>query len=203
MSKVGKVGKVGVLGGTFDPLHLGHLRAAEVARDELSLECVLFVPARNPPHKPGDAVTDASARVAMLELALADEEGFELSSIEIERGGRSYTIETLDELQRNLPDADYWFITGSDAFMEIRTWKDWEGLLQRYAFAVNERPGFGLEEAARAVPSSLHERVVFLQPKMLNVSSTEIRSSVRDGRSIRFLVPGVVDDYIRRNRLYE
>ena len=195
--------KVGVLGGTFDPLHLGHLRAAEVVRDELALESVLFVPARNPPHKPGDAVTDARARVTMLELALADEEGFELSSIEIERGGRSYTIETLDELQRNHPDADYWFITGSDAFMEIRTWKDWEGLLERYAFAVNERPGFGLEEAARAVPSSLHERVVFLQPKMLNVSSTEIRSSVRDGRSIRFLVPGAVDDYIRRNRLYE
>ena len=87
--------------------------------------------------------------------------------------------------------------------MEIRTWKDWKALLERYAFAVNERPGFGLEEAARAVPSSLHERVVFLQRKMLNVSSTEIRSSVRDGHSIRFLVPEAVDDYIRRNRLYE
>ena len=198
-----KVDKVGVLGGTFDPLHLGHLRAAEVARDELTLESVLFVPARNPPHKPGDAVTDASARVAMLELGLAGEEGFELSSIEIERVGPSYTIETLDELQRKHPDADYWFITGSDAFMEIRTWKDWEVLLERYAFAVNERPGFGLEEAARAVPSSLHERVVFLQTKMLNVSSTEIRSLVRDGHSIRFLVPEAVDDYIRRNRLYE
>ena len=198
-----KVGKVGVLGGTFDPLHFGHLRAAEVARDELTLESVLFVPAANPPHKLGNAVTDASERVSMLELVLGDEDGFELSSIEIERGGPSYTIETLDELQRRHPDADYWFITGSDAFMEIRTWKDWEALFERYAFAVHERPGVGLEQASRAVPSSLHERVVFLQREMLNVSSTEIRSLVRDGHSIRFLVPEAVDDYIHRNRLYE
>ncbi len=195
--------KVGVLGGTFDPLHLGHLRAAEVARDELTLERVLCVPAQNPPHKRGDAVTDASARVSMLELVLGDEDGFELSSVEIERGGPSYTIETLDELQRRHPGDDYWFITGSDAFMEIRTWKDWEALFERYAFAVHERPGVLLEEASRAVPSSLHERIVFLKREMLNVSSTEIRSSVRDGRSIRFLVPEAVEDYIRRNRLYE
>lgn len=195
--------KVGVLGGTFDPLHFGHLRAAEVARDELTLERVLFVPAFNPPHKLGGTVTDASVRVSMLELVLADEDGFELSSIEIERGGRSYTIETLDELQRRHPDAEYWFITGSDAFLEIRTWKDWEVLLERYAFAVHERSGVGLEEASRAVPSSLHGRIVFLQSEMLTVSSTEIRSSVRDGRSIGFLVPGAVEDYIRRNRLYE
>ncbi len=194
--------KVGVLGGTFDPLHFGHLRAAEVARDELRLETVLFVPAANPPHKPGRGVTDASARVSMLQLALADEEGFELSNIEIERGGASYTIETLDELQRRQPDAEYWFITGSDAFVDIRTWKDWEELLERYAFVVHERPGVALERASRAVASSFHQRIVFLRREMLNVSSTEIRRSVRDGHSVRFLVPEAVGDYIRRNRLY-
>ena len=195
--------KVGVLGGTFDPMHCGHLRAAEVARDELALETVLFVPAANPPHKPGRGVTGASARVSMLELALADEIGFELSNIEIERGGPSYTIETLDELQRRQPDAEYWFITGSDAFLDIGTWKDWETLLGRYTFAVHERPGVDLEKASRAVASSFHQRIVFLRREMLNVSSTEIRRSVRDGHSIRFLVPKAVDDYIRRNRLYE
>jgi len=194
--------KVGVLGGTFDPVHVGHLRAAEVARCELDLETVLFVPAANPPHKPGRGVTDAGARVSMLQLALADEVDFELSNIEIERGGPSYTIETLDELQRRQPDHEFWFITGSDAFLEIGTWKDWEALLGRYRFAVHEREGVDVETASRAVAPSLRRRIVFLRREMLNVSSTEIRKSVRDGHSIRFLVPGAVDDYIRRNRLY-
>lgn len=194
--------RVGVLGGTFDPLHLGHLRVAEVARDELSLERVLFVPAANPPHKSEDGVTDASDRVAMLELALGAEDGFELSTIEIDRGGPSYTIETLDELQRGRPETDYWFITGSDAFIEIRTWKDWEALLARYSFVVHGRPGAPLADASRAVPASRHERIVFSRREMLNVSSTEIRRSVRDGHSIRFLVPDAVEDFVRRNRLY-
>jgi len=195
--------RVGVLGGTFDPLHLGHLRVAEVARDELTLERVLFVPAANPPHKSGGEVTDARERVAMLELVLSAEESFELSTIEIDRGGPSYTIETLDELQRERPETEYWFITGSDAFVEIRTWKEWETLLGRYSFVVHGRPGVSLDDASRAVPAALHERIVFLRREMLNVSSTEIRRSVRDGHSIRFLVPDAVEGYIRQNRLYE
>lgn len=194
--------KVGVLGGTFDPLHLGHLRAAEVARDELTLEKVLFVPAANPPHKSGEVVTDASARMAMLDLVLGGEDVFEISNVEIERGGPSYTIETLDELKKRNPATDYWFITGSDAFVEIQTWKDWELLLERYAFAVHERPGVALDAASRAVPRSSRERILFLKREMLNVSSTGIRRLVRDGRSVRFLVPEAVDEYIRRNRLY-
>lgn len=195
--------KVGVLGGTFDPLHFGHLRAAEVARDELALDSVLFVPAANPPHKMGDRVTDAAARVAMLELALADEDGFELSRIELERDGPSYTIDTLGELERARADAELWFITGSDAFVEIQTWKEWEALLERYAFAVHARPGVSLDDASRTVAEPLRRRITFLQREMLNVSSTEIRRSVRDDRSIRFLVPREVESYIRRHRLYE
>lgn len=195
--------RVGVLGGTFDPLHLGHLRAAEVAREELMLERVLFVPAANPPHKRGARVTDARERIAMLELVLEAEDGFELSTIEIDRGGPSYTIETLDELQGQHPETEYWFITGSDAFLEIRTWKNWESLLERYTFVVHGRPGMASDDASGVVPAGLHERVVFLRREMLNVSSTEIRRSVRDGQSIRFLVPDKVEDYIRRNRLYK
>jgi len=195
--------KVGVLGGTFDPVHFGHLRAAEVARDELGLERILFVPAANPPHKRGDGVTAASARVEMLERVLADVDGFELSTIEIDRGGASYTIETLDAMRAKNPDVEYWFITGSDAFVDIRTWKDWESLLERYSFVVHERPGVTLEDASRVVPASFRERIVFMKREMLNVSSTEIRRSVRQGRSIRFLVPETVDEYVRRNRLYE
>ncbi len=195
--------KIGVLGGTFDPLHYGHLRAAEVARDALSLDRVLFVPAANPPHKQGVTVTDVGARVDMLELGLAGEAEFELCRAEIERGGPSYTIETLDELKRQERGAELWFITGSDAFLEIRTWRDWEALLTRYSFAVHERPGVGIDAAAAVVPESYRERVVFLTREMLNISSTEIRRLARAKRSIRFLVPQAVDDYVRRNHLYQ
>lgn len=195
--------RVGVLGGTFDPVHLGHLRAAEVARDELELDRVLFVPAANPPHKRGDSVTDASMRVAMLELAIADVVGFELSTLEIERGGASYTIETLDVMHEENPGVEYWFITGSDAFVEIRTWRQWDSLLERYSFVVHERPGVSIGEASRAVPESFHERIAFVKREMLNVSSTEIRRSVRRGQSIRFLVPEPVEEYVRRNGLYQ
>ena len=195
--------KVGVFGGTFDPPHYGHLRAAEVARDVLALDSVLFVPAANPPHKQGIAVTDAEMRMEMLEEVLAGEDGFELCRIEIERGGSSYTIDTLDALQRAHPDTEYWFITGSDAFVEIQTWRSWDLLLARYAFAVHERPGTRMDEAKRVVPPSLGERIVFLRRQMLDVSSSGIRRSVRDGESIRFLVPEPVADYIRRKRLYQ
>lgn len=193
---------VGVLGGTFDPLHVGHLRAAEVARDVLALERVMFVPAANPPHKQEATVTDVRARVEMLELALAGEADFELSRAEIDRAGPSYTIETLDELQAQHPAAELWFITGSDAFMEIRTWKDWERLLDRYSFAVHERPGFDADAAASVVPEAFREHIMFLTREMLNVSSTDIRRLARSRQSIRFLVPDVVDDYIRRNHVY-
>ena len=193
---------VGVLGGTFDPLHFGHLRAAEVARDALTLDRVLFVPAANPPHKQEATVTDVRARVEMLERALAGEADFELSRVEIDRKGPSYTIETLDELQAQHPTADLWFITGSDAFMEIRTWKDWEPLLDRYSFAVHERPGVDIDAAASAVPETFRKNIVFLKREMLNVSSTDIRRLARSRQSIRFLVPDVVDEYIRRNQVY-
>lgn len=195
--------KVGVLGGTFDPLHFGHLRAAEVARDSLGLDRVLFVPAANPPHKREDAVTDASHRVRMLDEALAGEEHFLVSRIELNRGGASYTIDTLGELRAKEPEAEYWFITGSDAFAEIRTWRSWKKLLTTYAFAVLERPGCNLRDVLDVVPEGLRERVSFLESAMLEVSSTEIRHTVREGKSIRFLVPDSVEAYVRRNRLYE
>ena len=195
--------KVGVLGGTFDPLHYGHLRAAEVARDALTLDRVLFVPASNPPHKLGIRVTDANARAEMIDLALAGEKDFDISRLELERGGPSYTIETLDALQDQDPTLRLSFITGSDAFVEIGTWKDWEVLLTRYAFAVHERPGVPIDAAEAAVPESYRERIAFLTEEMLNVSSTEIRRLVRSNQSIRFLVPDVVADYIHAHRLYQ
>jgi nicotinate-nucleotide adenylyltransferase len=208
--------RVGVLGGTFDPLHLGHLRAAEVARDALRLDKVLLVPAATPPHKTNAPVTDAGHRAGMLERALLGEPFFEVSRIELERGGRSYTIDTLDALAASSKDSRFFFVTGTDAFVEIQTWKSWRRLLTSHWFVVHERPGFPMEAARAALPQDVESavlddlelragsepRVLFLRRPMLRVSSTEIRRSVEENRSVRFLVPDAVAEYIREFRLY-
>ena len=207
--------RVGVLGGTFDPPHLGHLRAAEVARDALGLDEVLFVPAAEPPHKPQGRVSGASRRLQMVELATSGRKDFRASSIELERGGASYTIETLEELHRKAPETAFVFVTGSDAFRDIRTWRRWEDLLSSYSFVVHERPGDDLDAAADVVPESLRGRLVapevlrgggegiaLLRRPMLYVSSTELRGAVGRRESIAFLVPDAVEAYIRQNRLY-
>lgn len=207
--------RIGVLGGTFDPLHLGHLRAAEVARDALSLDKVLFVPAATPPHK-ASPVTGADHRFGMLSRALSAEPFFEVSRLELDRGGRSYTIDTLEELAAGSTDSRFFFVTGTDAFSEIRTWKSWQSLLAGHWFLVHERPGFPIEAVEGLLPDGVsfrvleesdlergsEPRVLLLRRPMLKVSSTEIRRSIRENRSIRFLVPDAVADYIRENRLY-
>jgi nicotinate-nucleotide adenylyltransferase len=208
--------RIGVLGGTFDPPHLGHLRAAEVVKDALRLEKVLFVPASTPPHKASPPVTEAEHRVSMLERALSGERFFEVSRLELDRGGRSYTIDTLEGFAAGSKDSRFFFVTGTDAFSEIRTWKSWKQLLDSHWFVVHERPGFPIEDVQDVLPEGTDSRVLaeselepgteprvlFLRRPMLQVSSTEIRRSVRENRSIRFLVPDAVAAYIRENRLY-
>ena len=208
--------RIGVLGGTFDPPHLGHLRAAEVVKDALRLDKVLFVPASTPPHKASPPVTEAEHRVSMLERALSGEPFFEVSRLELDRGGRSYTIDTLEAFAAGSKDSRFFFVTGTDAFSEIRTWKSWKQLLDSHWFVVHERPGFPIEDVQDVLPEGTDSRVLaeselepgteprvlFLRRPMLQVSSTEIRRSVRENRSIRFLVPDAVAAYIRENRLY-
>lgn len=211
--------RVGILGGTFDPLHLGHLRAAEVVRDALGLDRVVFVPAATPPHKTRSDVTDAGHRLRMVELGLEGERFFEVSRIEVDRGGPSYTIDTLDALAAEDPEVQLFFVTGTDAFSEIRTWHRWRELLGRYAFAVHERPGHPVEGARKLLafegaPPLFPESdtkplagggpgVHLVRREMIDVSSTGIRSSVREKRSIRFLVPDPVEAYIQEFRLYQ
>jgi nicotinate-nucleotide adenylyltransferase len=208
--------RIGILGGTFDPLHLGHLRAAEVVRDALRLEKVLFVPASTPPHKASPPVTAAEHRFGMLERALSGEAHFEVSRAELDRGGRSYTVDTLEAFTAASEDSRFFFVTGTDAFSEIKTWKSWERLLDEHWFVVHERPGFPIEAVRDVLPERISSRVLergelepgteprvlFLRRPMLQVSSTEIRRSIRENRSIRFLVPDAVADYIGENRLY-
>ena len=209
--------RYGVFGGTFDPPHCGHLRAAEAAREVLGLEGVVFVPAARPPHKDLEGVTEARLRVEMLSAAISANSAFEISEMELERAGPSYTVDTLDRLSRLYPKREWFFIIGSDAFADLPTWKDWRRLLGEYRLALLARPGFSLTEARRILPEELTDRVfaspvdaepharfgVYLvEAPLLRVFSSEVRQRVRRGQGVRYLVPEEVRRYISENGLY-
>src|SRR5512136_1779471 len=136
------------MGGTFNPIHLGHLAAAEEVRDRLRLEKVIFIPSFLPPHKQEEDVPSALQRQEMVRLAIKGNAYFTVSDIEIRRGGKSYTIDTIDALLQSHTGAELFFITGIDSFLEIRTWKDWERLLTRCSFVVLSRQGYRFSDLA-------------------------------------------------------
>ncbi len=194
------------MGGTFDPIHHGHLVAAEGARHRYELERVLFVPAACSPHKLGNPVTPGHHRLAMALLATVSNPWFEVSALELERPAPSYAIDTLRALQAEFgPGTELYFITGADAILEILRWKDPESLLRLARFVAAARPGYAPErlEAVRAgLPESLRTRVEYLEVPALAISSTDLRRRVREGMPIRYLVPEAVEHYIRKHGLY-
>ncbi|MGI9950841.1 nicotinate-nucleotide adenylyltransferase [Moorellaceae bacterium AZ2] len=197
---------VGLMGGTFDPIHYGHLVAAEEARDEFKLERVIFIPSGHPPHKKDCLVTPAEHRYRMTVLATASNHYFEVSRIEIDRPGLSYTIDTVTEFRRLLgPEPELYFITGADAILEILHWKDVEDLLRKCRFIAATRPGFPLEklkDLKPQLPPDGWQRIHFLEVPALAISSTDIRRRVREGKTIKYLLPEAVEEYIRREGLY-
>ena len=190
--------RVGVMGGTFDPIHFGHLRAAENAREALDLDVVRFVPASVPPHRPG-AAGSALDRYAMVALATAAHPSFVVSDVEIRRDGPSYTADTLAALRSAAPHEELYLIVGSDTFPEIRTWRDPDRILSLCRLAVVHRPGEVRQAEAPEFPA---ERVFWVEGAGLHVSATDIRRRVREGHSVRYLVPDGVADYIRKRGLY-
>jgi nicotinate-nucleotide adenylyltransferase len=195
--------RLGLLGGTFDPIHTGHLLIAEVARHALSLDQVVFVPAGDPPHK-GESVTAAEHRYAMVLLATADHPAFRVTRREMERAGPSYSLTTIREFRQKLGDsAELFFLTGADAMLEIRTWYCWQEVLRECRFAALARPGFDSAALLGLLPNDLRDQVVLLQAPGLDISSTEVRDRVRGGEPIRYLVPAPVESYIRKHGLYE
>lgn len=197
--------RIGILGGTFDPIHYGHLVAGEEARRALGLERVLFVPASRPPHKLDYRVTPAKLRLEMVRLAIADNEGFELSTIDIDRSGYSYTVDTVALLQEQLgPRAQLFFILGEDALADLPTWHKPEKLLQMCQLIAVNRPGyhsFSLRLLERQLPGV--ERCVHqVRIPELAIWSTELRARVASGLSIRYLVPDGVHSFIYEHELY-
>ena len=195
--------RVGIMGGTFDPIHLGHLVAAEEARCQFGLDRVIFMVAGRPALKP-EGVTDPEHRYEMAVLATRSNPHFEVSRIEIDRPGITYTVDTIGAVRESLePSAELYFITGADAVFEIIEWHDAERLAGMVTFLAVTRPGYDLA-AARAEHERAESRfdIRYIEVPALAVSSTDIRDRVAQGRSIRYLVPEPVNAYIRDRGLY-
>ncbi len=211
--------RIGVFGGTFDPIHYGHLRLAEEARESFCLELVLFLPACVPPHKTNQQVAPVRHRLEMVRRAVAGNPAFEASDLECSRPGASYSVETLC-LLRDLqgPEAEFFFLVGLDAFLNIHTWKAYQELFTISSWIVFGRAGFG-PSGKRALPAKLRRlfcydparrawvhssghRVFFRRFRSLEISGTEIRSLLGKGQSVRYLVPEEVASYISLHGLY-
>ena len=212
--------KWGLFGGTFDPVHFGHLRAAQELIGLLHLDRVIFIPAAEPPHKPERVITPFEQRLQMVRLAVSGNDSFSCSDVESVREGKSYSIDTvryyLDSPDQNL---ELYFITGQDAFNAITTWRDWETLLGLCHFAVMTRPGYANGGLKEILPQSLaclyaydEKRDAFIRPAakgiffrrttFLDISASDIRARVQSGQSVRYLTPDSVCHYIAENFLY-
>ena len=201
--------RLGVMGGTFDPIHLGHLVTAEEALYQFELDHVVFVVSARPPHKNSLSYSPARIRLKMVELAVAGNPSFSASDLEIERDGPSYTLDTLKELRRvHGESSELYFITGADAILEILSWKEPEALLEESSFIAATRPGYPLERLKDALPETTRggrpavERVHAMEIPLLYISSTDIRERASAGKPYRYLVGTPVWEYIEANGLY-
>jgi len=194
----------GVYGGTFDPIHLGHLIAAEAARDQLGLRRVAFVPAGDPPHKRGRIVSAADDRIEMVRRAIADNPAFCLSRADVRRPGPHYTVDMLPLVRAELEEAgDLYLIVGADSLEELLTWYQPARLLERGRLAAVARPGSApdLAKLDARLPG-LAARTTLVTMPLIGISGTDLRRRVAEGRSIRYQVPAAVEEYIRERGLY-
>jgi nicotinate-nucleotide adenylyltransferase len=219
--------RIGIFGGTFNPVHFGHLRSALEVKEGFELDEVILIPAALPPHKLAGEVAEAADRLLMLRLALEDSAGLELSDVELKRSGPSYTIDTVHHFKRTLPaDSRIFLIMGLDAFLEIDTWKSYEELLRQVPFIIINRPKAGigahgfrwkvLEDYLKAKISADYvfvesqsgfcspdkQPVYVFEVTALDISSTAVRRLVKEGRSIGYLVPQKVAEFIKSKGIY-
>ncbi len=198
--------KIGVLGGTFDPIHRGHRAIAEAARNRLGLDEVYFVPAARTPLKESGATLAVERRVSMVRLGIAGYPYFKLSTIEIDRPGPSYTVDTITELRDKLgPENELFFIVGWDILSQLSRWREPAKIIQMCRLVAVPRPGYSLPDSASmeaAIPG-LSQRLIVLDEPKIDISATEIRQRAARGESISHLVPEPVAEYIRKEKLYQ
>lgn len=212
--------RIGLMGGTFNPVHLAHLRIAEEAREMCALDRVLFIPAGDPPHKPLAGEVPFAERSRMVALAIDGNPFFELSSLEGERPGKSYSIDTIHTVREQLPQDELFFIIGSDSFLEIGLWHRFAEIFPACSLIVVERPGRVISDPPGTLPVAIRGEfrytaplrrldhcsgtsVHFISGCPLDISSSEIRRLAGEGRSIRYLVPPQVEKYITEQGIYD
>jgi nicotinate-nucleotide adenylyltransferase len=196
--------KIGIFGGSFNPIHIGHLIAAQETLDAMKLDKVIFIPAGNPPHKSQRNLAAAEDRYDMVKLAIQNNPGFEISSMEMERSGKTYSFDTLKELKEQCKDIDMHFIIGFDTLKELHTWRNIQGIFDIVSFVVVNRGNEALE-----IKQWIEDRVrtyggtiEYVPIPDIEISSTDIRHRIQDGRSIKYLVPDTVEQYIKSRGLY-
>lgn len=195
--------RLGIMGGTFDPIHIGHLILGEQAWEALGLDKVLFITAGQPPHKPGAVEAEAVHRYNMVRLAVQDNEHFECSRIELDRPGPSYTIDTIRQILGLYGEnTRVYLLVGADEAREFMTWRDPYGIKELSTIVVANRPGYPISEVLAALPPDFASAVKPLEIPGVDISSTDVRARIKLGCSIRYLVPGAVESYIRDNELY-
>lgn len=213
--------RIGLLGGTFNPVHTGHLRAAAEVLKRFRLNRLLFIPSYVPPHKTNDDIASARDRMRMVELALRGRTNLVASAIEVRAGGTSYSILTLKKIKKLYPGAWIFFVLGVDAFLEIETWREWRRVLEQCLFIVMTRPGYRLSAAKAVLGTPFQDKILDVPPaagireswfsayrvfcvpiRALDISSTEIRRRIRRGEPLRGFVPPAVERYIKEHRLY-
>lgn len=195
--------RLGILGGTFDPPHTGHLILAEYAWSALGLDQVLFVPAADPPHKQQEDKQPVQQRLAMLELALARNDHFAISRADVDRPGPHYSVDMLALVQAEYPEHELYFVMGSDSLRNLMRWHRPHELIQRCRLAVMRRPGdyVRLDMHEAALPG-LADRVAMVEAPLIGISSSQIVDRLQHGRSVRYLLPEAVFDYITEHGLY-
>ena len=197
--------KIGIMGGTFDPIHFGHLATAEAVREIFSLDEILFIPAARPPHKLGKDIADEISRLTMVQLATYSNEFFKVSDMELKRTGPSYTLDTMNELHKIFGQAtELFFIIGADSLADLQKWHAARELVEKCHFIATTRPGIDVDFSAvkKFFGISADKHIHRVITPGLEISSTDIREKVRLGRSIKYLVPEVVESYILKMGLY-
>jgi nicotinate-nucleotide adenylyltransferase len=201
------VSRIGIFGGTFDPIHVGHLIVAEQCREQAGLDQVWFVPAARPPHKLDRPLTLFEHRVEMISLAIAGQPSFRIDELEKDRAGPSYTADTLEELRRLHPECEFWLLLGSDTIVDLPAWRDPSRVVAGAGLMVSGRPGHAIPTAKQVramlrLPDDAPLRYQAVDSPLVDISSRDLRRRVGQGRSIRYMVPRAVECCVREKRLY-